>query len=112
MKLRGDIPTDLPAGMRMELARRHAQMTQADMAAAIQLAPLSINRYERGLRAPKAHVLMAWAAVTGVDLTWLETGEVPSPGGDGTSVVVRHQGLEPRTRWFGVWAGSYLVGAA
>ena len=38
-----------------------------------------------------------WALTTGVDLQWLETGEAP-PLGD--EADVRHQGLEPRTRWF------------
>ena len=105
-KLAGAIPTDLPLGMRMELARRHARLTQAEMAQALEVAPLSVTRWEREQRTPKAHVLMSWALVCGVDLGWLETGEVPDNAktpppdddGGGASRVVRHQGLEPRTR--------------
>ncbi len=71
------------------------------MAQALEVAPLSVTRWEREQRTPKAHVLMSWALVCGVDLNWLETGEAPPPDGGGASIV-RHQGLEPRTRWFGV----------
>lgn len=102
-RLSGVIPMDLPLGMRLELARRHAGLTQTELANMLDTTQLSITRYERGKRVPKSAILMAWSAVTGVDYHWLETGEAPSPDGDGASaVVVRHQGLEPRTRWFGV----------
>lgn len=44
----------------------------------------------------KPVILNAWALATGVPVDWLKTGEVPSPDGDGTSVV-HPPGLEPGT---------------
>lgn len=65
----------------------------------------TVYNNERGKVVPRRIVLKAWAMATGVDLTWIETGsttENPRPDGPdgGGEVEVRHQGLEPRTRWF------------
>lgn len=85
------------------MARMHAGMEQAELAEVTGLSRNTIGNYERGKVAPRRAVLISIAMATGVDLGWLETGETPAgpgtDGGDGESVV-RHQGLEPRTRWF------------
>ena len=57
----------------------------------------TVTNYERGHVSPRAIVLKMWALRTGVPLVWLETGEAPRPSDEGPRVV-RHQGLEPRTR--------------
>uniref|UniRef100_UPI002597B48D helix-turn-helix domain-containing protein n=1 Tax=uncultured Gordonia sp. TaxID=198437 RepID=UPI002597B48D len=98
---RDEIPIMFPQPLRLELARRHARLSQAELAQALGVSTNTVNRYERDQVSPKRSVVMAWSMVTGVSLAWLETGEAPPPDGGGASIV-RHQGLEPRTRWFGV----------
>ena len=94
----GIIPTfELPD--RLEKARKVRGMSQSQMAEAIDVSRKSISAYEAGTTRPKRHVVLAWAMATGVDGYWLLTGEAPDPNGPGASVLVRHQGLEPRTRW-------------
>nr|WP_257606158.1 helix-turn-helix transcriptional regulator [Rhodococcus sp. LW-XY12] len=72
-------------------------MTQTEIAEVLELTRRTIGSYESGERAPKRAVVAAWAMATAVPVEWLETGKTPSPDGEGVSVV-RHQGLEPRTR--------------
>jgi len=50
-----------------------------------------------GRNKPGRPELIVWAMRTGVPLGWLQNGESPHPEPDG-GLVVRHQGLEPRTR--------------
>ena len=91
---------------RLRKAREAADMSQTDLGEAMGVARTTVARAEQtgGVR---RQTLITWAFATGVPLEWLETGEAPSPGdGDGASVVVRHQGLEPRTRWLGASAGQ------
>lgn len=93
---RGVIP--VPTGpQRLMLAREYAEQLGVGLA--------TVYRAESGKTTPRRTTIMAWAMATGVDLHWLETGEAPSPDGDGASTV-RHQGLEPRTRWFEATAGQ------
>ena len=79
-----------------------------EAALACGLPAASWRDWEIKSREPRAlaRVALQIAERTGVDDYWLMTGRdarSPRPdgpgGGDG---VVRHQGLEPRTRWFGV----------
>lgn len=78
---------------RLRKAREHAGMKQSELAAAIGISRNSVSNYESGTTPPRQIVLNQWSLATGVPLAWLTSGE----GDDG----VRHQGLEPRTRWFG-----------
>ncbi len=80
---------------RLRKARDHAGLSQAELADAIGVSRNSISSYETGSIQPRRIVLNAWSLTTGVPLAWITTGEMPD-GDDG----VRHQGLEPRTRWF------------
>jgi DNA-binding XRE family transcriptional regulator len=93
-KRSGVIP-ELSANLRMEIARRHVGMNQAQLAEALGVSTGTIQRAERGEKVRRSTVL-AWAMVTGVDLDWLETGKAPSPVGDGASDAPP-AGLEPAT---------------
>ncbi len=83
-------------GLRLELARRAAGLTQQALADLIEINVSTVKRYENGAHA-KRPILAAWAMSTGANYQWLETGIAPTEDGGGDSVV-RHQGLEPRTR--------------
>ena len=71
-------------------------MDQTALADAIGASRRTISGAENGEREPRRAVVMAWSLATGVPLSWIETGEAPSPDGDGASVV-RPEGFEPPT---------------
>jgi transcriptional regulator with XRE-family HTH domain len=48
------------------------------MAAQLGVSRETIGRWTSGRGEPKRAGLLAWAAVTGVDLEWLETGKGPA----------------------------------
>jgi len=96
----GVIPT-LTRGQRLTVAMEYADLKPEAMALQMRCSATTIRNYlSERTRIDWAHLSM-WAAVTGVDATWLETGEAGSDSGPGLKVVHR-QGLEPRTRWLGV----------
>ena len=51
----------------------------------------SVATVESDRHAPRKIVVRAWAMATGVPEKWLETGETPSPDGDGVSGSVLPQ---------------------
>lgn len=56
-------------------ARRDQGLTQEELAAAIDVSPRSITRYETGaVTKPRAIVLKQWALACGVDYHWLRFG--------------------------------------
>ena len=71
---------------RLRKAREVAGLKQATMAKEIGISHRSVTSYESGATVPRLIVLKAWAMRCGVPLQWLETGEAPSPDGDGASV--------------------------
>ena len=99
MPVYGEVPAWTVAD-RLRKAREHAGLEQAQLAADLGVSRNTVGNYEGGKVTPRRPVLVSWALRTGVPLSWLETGaESPRPAGpDGGSRVVRHQGLEPRTR--------------
>lgn len=97
----GNIPT-WELQDRIARARRHAGLEQGELAERSGLSRKSISRYETGLSTPRRPALIAIALATGVDLNWLETGKTPAGDNPGGGGAVGHQGLEPRTRCFGV----------
>ena len=106
---RGVIPV-LTDSQRLMVARQHVELTQGQLAERLGVGTATVQRAEAGLTKPRRTTFMAWSLATGVDLHWLETGEAPSPDdGDGASAAVRHQGLEPRTRWFGVLRAAHVA---
>ena len=86
---------------RVRKAREVAEMSQQELADATGMARSGIARIEGPESRPRRTSLIAIAMATGVDLTWLQTGETPAGSDPDGGGVVRHQGLEPRTRWFG-----------
>lgn len=100
----GFIPS-FTVGDRLRKAREHTGLSHSEFADEIGVSRNTVTNYERGHVSPRAIVLKMWAMRTGVPLVWLETGEAPRPSDEGPRVV-RHQGLEPRTRWFGGSAGQ------
>ena len=77
-------------------ARIHAGLDQGQLADEIGVSRSTIKNYELGHVKPRKIVLNAWAMRTGVPLEWITSlGTAnPRPG----VRLVRHQGLEPRTR--------------
>lgn len=60
---------------RLLKARRHAGLTQSELATRLGVGRRSITRYEDGQGTPNRATLLGWSLVTGVDPHWLEHGE-------------------------------------
>lgn len=91
---------------RLYIARDAAGLSQIELADRMGVSRRTIGNAETGAKIPRRPTLAAWSLATGVPLAWLETGEAPSPGDGDGAPIVRHQGLEPRTRWLGASAGQ------
>lgn len=70
---------------RLRKARETTGMSQAELAERMGVARSTVARSEQTGSA-RRQTLLTWAFATGVDLGWLETGEAPSPDGDGAGV--------------------------
>lgn len=95
----------LTFAQRLRIAREHAGLEQTELAERAKISRATISAAERGHRAPSSATLTLWAWACGVSRHWLETGEAPSPDGDGASIEARPEGFEPPTFWLGS-AGS------
>lgn len=84
----GVIP-ELTIGDRCALARRYSGLDQTEFAERLGSSRRIVSRIETGARQPTRPEVVAWSFATGVDLHWLETGEAPSPDGDGASECAR-----------------------
>lgn len=100
----GTIP-QFTMGDRLRKARELTDLDREQFAAELGVSRQTVGNAELDRVKPRKIMLRAWALRTGVPLVWLETGEAPRPSDEGPRVV-RHQGLEPRTRWFGGSAGQ------
>lgn len=91
--------------LRGQLAER--RIPKLRLAAETGLGRTTILRRLSGETAINTDELELICSVTGISLVYLLTGKGENPGGgdggDGGESV-RHQGLEPRTRWFDVSA--------
>lgn len=67
---------------RLRKARESADMSQTDLGEAMGVARSTVARSEQ-TGAVRRQTLITWALATGVPIQWLETGEAPSPDGDG-----------------------------
>lgn len=92
----GEIP-EWSLGDRLRKARETRRMSQSELGEALGMTRVTVGRYETDVREPPRSVLMAWAMATGVPFAWIETGEAPSPGGDGASAGEPPAGIEPAT---------------
>lgn len=93
----GVVP-EFSLGDRLRKARELTGLDGTEFAAEVGISRTSVYAAERGEKRPRELTLRAWALCSGVDLTWLKTGETPPPAGDGVSVV-HPPGLEPGTNW-------------
>lgn len=66
---------------RLRKSRELAGLTQADIAERLSYARTSVAAWEAGRVEPRAVILESWAALTGVDLDWLDDTP-PSEAGD------------------------------
>ena len=83
-------------------AREHAGLEQTELASEIGISRGTVTNYERGHVTPRKAVVMAWAMRTGVPVEWITSLGKTKPRPDSPDgAAVRHQGLEPRTHWFG-----------
>jgi len=97
----GAIPVlNLP--QRLRVSMEWAGMAIPDMAKAMRVSERSIRNYIKGDLDYAA--LMLWARVTGVDGTWLETGQAGPTNGPGLTLVAG-TGFEPVTSGFQVGLG-------
>jgi transcriptional regulator with XRE-family HTH domain len=111
------VPSDTFAN-RLVLVRRELGLSVKEAAVRAGIHYATWSTWENGRKpADMVAVVDAISAQLGVDRTWLMWGgrsEAPHPGGPGEGLredLVRHQGLEPRTRWLSV-APSQLVDLA
>ena len=73
-------------GDRLRKARDFAGLDQTQLADRLGTSSKTIGRYENEAGKPKRYLLVMWAMACGVNVEWLETGEMqttPSPDGDG-----------------------------
>lgn len=88
---------------RLRKAREITGLNQRDFANEIGVNRNSVGNYETGMTKPRPVVLRAWALRTGVPAMWLETGEAPSPGGDGASEWCAPRDSNPEPIDLGSW---------
>jgi transcriptional regulator with XRE-family HTH domain len=93
---------------RLRKALRVSGIGVQEMAEELELDRNTVGRYINGHTAPARPTLIVWAMRTGVPVEWLVNGDEPQgresknprpSDSDGGDSLVRHQGLEPRTRW-------------
>ena len=66
-------------GPRIAALRRERGMSQADLAAKIQVSPSALGMYEQGRREPSADTMVALARTLDVTTDFLLTGRVATP---------------------------------
>lgn len=90
----GTIPAFTVAD-RLRKARETAGLDQTQMAVELGVSRGTISNAERGNTRVKKTLLLAWSMRTGVPSMWLETGEAPSPSGDGASELCTPRDSNP-----------------
>lgn len=63
---------------RLEIAREHAQLTQADLGDMIGMDRTAIGKCEQGRRRVSKADVIAWALATGVRFDWLAGDDFPT----------------------------------
>lgn len=62
-------------GPRIAALRRHAGLSQAELAAQLQISPSAMGMYEQGRREPSAEILVGLARLFEVSTDYLLTGQ-------------------------------------
>lgn len=91
----GFVPV-LTLGQRLRIAREQTGLEQREFADEIGASRQTVGAAENGRVTPRRMTLRLWSMRSGVSLHWLETGEAPSPDGDGAPGEPP-VGLEPTT---------------
>lgn len=110
------VPT-ITFATRLILVRRELGLSVKAAASQCGLHYATWSTWENGRKpADMAAVVSAIVEGLGVDRDWLmwgQTQNAPRPDGpEGESGVVRHEGLEPPTRWFSGWRPRLIQGGA
>lgn len=95
-------------GDRIGKSMREAGISVGALARYLEVNRNTIGNWANGHTKPSVASLRMIAMLTGVDFDWLKDGTAPAD--DAAGAVVRHQGLEPRTRWLRA-SGPFLVTA-
>jgi transcriptional regulator with XRE-family HTH domain len=107
----GVIPTWTIAD-RLRKAREVTGMDQREFADHIGISRNTVTNYETGKTTRFSRpMLAAWAMATGVPLEWLEGMKAPHPGKPDEGPDVRHEGVEPPTRWLMATDGDLTLAA-
>lgn len=69
---------ELTLGWRLRMAAE--PLTSHEMAERLGVNPATVSRWITGAVQPKRGMVRAWAAETGVDPAWLETGQASDAG--------------------------------
>ena len=73
---------DMNFAERLQLARKRANLTQADVARALGVTPQAVSQWERGEAVPEHDKLVPLAKLYGVTVAWLlGEGELPPDEG-------------------------------
>lgn len=98
-------------GDRMSKAMRYADVSRAEMADYLGVGQSTVTSWTTDRIVPGLQTQRLWALRCGVGLEWLQGVEqrTPHPDGPDGGSEVRHQGLEPRTRWLSAIDSINLV---
>jgi transcriptional regulator with XRE-family HTH domain len=61
---------------RLRKSLRAAELQQSDIADSLELSLGTVSAWVNGRKQPSPGMLLAWAALTGAPVEWLETGQV------------------------------------
>jgi transcriptional regulator with XRE-family HTH domain len=80
-------------GNRLWRARSYRGLTQQQLASELQIGLRQVKEAEADKRPARRATVLAWALVCGVDPTWLEYGEMPSPNDPTTGDTSDNSGV-------------------
>jgi transcriptional regulator with XRE-family HTH domain len=71
---------EITLGWRLRMSLEMSDLSREDMAKVFEVDPKTITRWTHDVGGrPKMLTVEKWAELTGVDATWLETGEASQP---------------------------------
>ncbi len=66
-------------GLRIATLRRHAGLSQSELARELKISPSTVGMYEQGRREPALDTLVAMSELFGVSIDFLVTGKAGGP---------------------------------